>query len=110
MDQIAYCIENSDPGYAVLLGDDPIVIFGVVPKGEGGVPWMLATDDLNRYGVTFYRESKKYMHKVRERFPYLENYVYTKNEASKRWLKWLDFKFDEPIGNFQRFYWERGDR
>ena len=45
----------SDIGFAALLDDKPVAVFGV----QNGVIWLIATDDISHYPVTFYRVSKK---------------------------------------------------
>lgn len=79
----------------------PVCMFGVTPidiLGGVGSPWLLGTDEVKKYANTFLRLNKSYVAKMLELFPYLQNYVDTRNEISIRWLKWLGFKFGpEPI-------------
>lgn len=108
--QVGYCIAESRPGYAVTRRGEPIVIFGVTGTASGaGSPWLLATDAIKEYPIVFYRKSKDFIREMREMYDELENYVYCGNDLSIRWLGWAGFEFDEPQGDFMRFWWKRGD-
>jgi len=84
----------------------PVCMFGVTPLdilGGIGSPWLLGTEEVKRYGLTFLRFNKKYIPVMLELFPRLVNYVDVRNEISVRWLKWLGFRFDAapvPYGPF----------
>ncbi len=73
------------------------MIFGVSRRnGPGACPWMLSSEELDAYAVTFYRMTKDNIQAQLNAYGYLENYVDVRNTRSIRWLKWLGFKFDEP--------------
>lgn len=74
-----------------------VAIFGVSgKKGETGIPWMLASNDLVRIRKTFLRECRSYLNKMQEHHPVLANLAWTKNTVHIQWLKWLGFEFQEP--------------
>ncbi len=83
------------------VGDRPVCMFGVCPidiLGGIGSPWLLGTDEIKRYALSFLRLNKQYLPKMLELFPRLVNYVDVRNTVSIRWLKWLGFKLDpEPV-------------
>jgi hypothetical protein len=112
---VAYSIACSRPGYAALVDEAPAVVFGVGPSLEAGtgVAWLLATNEVERHPVTFYRESKKLFPRVAEGYDRLVNWVDARNTLSLRWLAWLGFETGppEPFGvrglDFHRMSWER---
>lgn len=61
-----------------------------------GVVWMLCTDEIINHKLCLLRELKKEFKKYDKKFWYLYNFIYTKNEFAKKWLKWIGFKFDTP--------------
>ncbi len=82
-------------------GARPICMFGVTPLdilGGVGSPWLLGTDEVKHYGLTFLRHCKTYVPRMLDVFPQLVNYVDARHEVAIKWLKWLGFEFDpEPI-------------
>ena len=65
---------------------------GVDSDGEyQGMVWMLCTDAINDYPLTFARESKRWIESRPE--PLLWNYMDPRNEVHKKLLKFLGFKF-----------------
>lgn len=78
----------------------PIAIFGLAEAEGGldniGVPWMLATPEIDNHKQFFARASLHYRDEYQSKFPVLTNYVYSNNVHAIEWLKWLGFEFDEP--------------
>lgn len=99
------------------LADGKVVtVFGVAPAsvlGGSGIPWLVATDDLEKYQFAFLRRCRNGVNAMLSVYPYLENYVDERNHVAKAWLHWLGFTIEEaaPIGiaglNFHRFHMER---
>ena len=56
-----------------------------------GMVWMLCTDAINEFPVTFARESKRWVELQTQ--PLLWNYMDPRNEVHKKLLKFLGFKF-----------------
>lgn len=101
---------------AGLINGRVITIFGVAPGsiiGGTGLPWLVGTNDLEKYQRTFLRRCRKVVHAMLTVYPYLENYVDERNHVAKTWLKWLGFELDSaaPFGVngllFHRFHMER---
>lgn len=88
--------------YAVSIDGCMFMAFGVAPLGyrRGVSPWMLATDDIHRFPITFYRHTRNEVARMFEAYQYLENHVDSRNVLSIRWLKWCGFKMHpaEPFG------------
>lgn len=96
-------------------GDIPVCMGGAwhLESDEDGVGvvWMLCTEDIVNHKICLLRELKKEFKKYDEKFWFLYNFIYKKNEFAKNWLKWIGFRFDmtRPIGlnipeDFELFY------
>jgi len=94
-------LQRSAAAWTGMVNDEPVCMFGVTPVdilGGVGSPWLLGTNEVERYAITFLRLNKGYVAKMLELFPHLQNYVDVRNGMSIRWLKWLGFRFDpEPV-------------
>ena len=64
---------------------------GMAGVGEGGRIWMLCTDAIHEYPLTFAREAKRYVESREEKL--LWNIVDKRNSAHLKLLKFLGFKF-----------------
>jgi hypothetical protein len=115
---VAYSIAHSKHAQAVLLDDKPVALFGVGESaGPGGhligIPWLVATDEIERHPVRFFRTSKKIIAGIREKYDCLMNWVDTRNSLSIRWLEWAGFSLGEPQpwgfrgSMFRCFWWRR---
>ncbi|MCM1339941.1 MAG: hypothetical protein NC191_09750 [Muribaculaceae bacterium] len=96
-------------------GDVPVCMGGAwhLDKDEDGtaVVWMLCTDEIVNHKICLLRELKKEFQKYDEKYWFLYNFIYYKNDFAKNWLKWLGFKFNkiQPQGlnthnDFEFFY------
>lgn len=87
--------------WTIMYEDHPIAIFGVAPQallGYTGSPWMVGTDEMKlpQAQIFVLRNSKKYINKMLDAFPYLMNFVDVRNTLSIKWLKWCGFNFYDP--------------
>jgi hypothetical protein len=71
----------------------PECMFGA---GNGGVPWLLGTDAVERHALAFLRSNPAYVARMQARFGRLSNWVDARNATSIRWLRWLGFTIGEP--------------
>ena len=104
---VAFSIAHSERGFAAELDGRVAAVFGV----NGGVVWLVGTDEIAKHPVMFYRLSKKIFERLSDGYERLFNYVDARNILSLRWLKWLGFKI-EPAqwihnGKFHFVHWER---
>ena len=77
----------------------PVCLFGVTPRtliGNGGVIWLVGTDDLVFHKIAFLKRNKPWVELMLRKYGTLENYVDVRNRVAIRWLGWLGFEFDEP--------------
>lgn len=87
----------------------PVCMYGVrrlSSLSERGIIWMLGTDDLPNHAMKFGRECAIQVKEMISSFDHVENWCHVNNRVTKRWLKWLGFKFDpaEKGTPLQRFY------
>lgn len=109
-------LRTSTFSVAGLANGKVVTIFGVAPKsmiGGAGIPWLVATDELEKYQFAFLRRCRNGVNAMLSVYPYLENYVDERNHVAKAWLHWLGFRLEDaaPYGalglNFHRFHMER---
>ncbi|POP42154.1 hypothetical protein CHU32_21130 [Superficieibacter electus] len=98
---------------AGLVNGRVVTVFGVAPGsmiGGYGIPWLVGTDELEKYQRTFLRRCGKVVNAMLTVYPYLENYVDARNHVAKSWLHWLGFNIEDaaPYGvnglPFHRFH------
>lgn len=73
--------------------DKPVCLFGFTEKPEGREAWVIATEEIKKYSVTFLRGSK-HIFSCEENF---FAHVHRENKLSARWLKWLGMVQDSSI-------------
>ena len=73
-------------------------IAGMAGVDDEGLVWMLCTNAIDDYPVTFARESKRWIESRPEKL--LWNYMDPRNKVHKKLLKFLGFKFlrEVPFG------------
>jgi hypothetical protein len=78
---------------------EPAAIFGVVRDDEcpWAVPWLLTTDVVETYPLTFWKASKSVLHTLRKAYPDLLQFVDARHEQAMRWAKRLGFHVEQPI-------------
>ncbi|TAJ97519.1 MAG: hypothetical protein EPO41_02765 [Reyranella sp.] len=77
-----------------------ICIGGVAPLsliGSTGVPWLMGTDLVPVHRKAFMRHSREAMPRWLARYPTLRNVVDARYAEAIRWLRWLGFRFGEPV-------------
>ena len=98
---LLYSASVSNPCWVLTKNEQPIAIGGVAPHfddAELGVPWFLATDDIDDSHVSYWlaAHSRELVDKIQGKFQRLENYVSAENGRTIAWLKWLGFEIGEP--------------
>ena len=90
-DPMTYLTHEAQRGICVYFEVPNGRIAGMAGVEENGIVWMLCTDAINDYPLTFARESKRWIESRPE--PLLWNYMDPRNEVHKKLLKFLGFKF-----------------
>ncbi len=108
-EELRISVEYSIWTKSVLYNDECIAIFGFAKHNANdskGVPWLLASDKLQKLSIRIARLCPFYINKMLEDAQYLENYILSEHTHSIKWLKWLGFSFDEPqeFGIFNKQY------
>lgn len=92
-------VVRSAAAWAGLANGELVCLFGVVPMslvGVTGIPWLLGSDAVTRYGRPFLRRNRAYLREMLREFPVLRNVVDARNTVSIRWLEWLGFTLGTP--------------
>lgn len=77
--------------------DRPFCLFGCNDEGAVGVPWLLATEEINFHSTFFLRQSRRIAALWLSSYEMLSNYIHVENKQSIEWLKWLGFDFRESV-------------
>ena len=95
---LTWSVALSAEAWCGLADGVPVVIFGVTEQSpEIGMPWLLATDDIIKYQITFLRRSNTFIKSMRQKYRLLKNHVDTRNKRSIQWLRWLGFAIGDPV-------------
>ena len=87
------------PCFTGMVDDRPVVMFGVVPLGDGiGSIWLLGTDAItNEIPVAFLRWTKRLLPVLTEPLTLVCNAVDKRNVVHVKWLRWLGFTFIREV-------------
>ena len=70
-------------------------VFGVgqvTLASDWGIPWMLASPEVERHARAFLRLNLAYVREIRGQYRVLLNFVDARNTMALRWLRWLGFR------------------
>ena len=89
----------------------PVGIVGVGKSAveDAGSIWLCATDDIEKYQMTFLRNSKQVLKQLQQEYLVLHNFADARNELHIKWLRWMGFSFinkHEQWGFEQRPFYE----
>ena len=89
----------------------PVGIVGVGKSAveDAGSIWLCATDDIEKYQMTFLRNSKQVLKQLQQEYLVLHNFADARNELHITWLRWMGFSFinkHEQWGFEQRPFYE----
>ena len=90
-DPLKYLTMEAQRGICVYFQVPNGRIAGMAGVEKDGLIWMLCTNAINDYPLTFAREAKRWIESRQE--PLLWNYMDPRNEVHKKLLKFLGFKF-----------------
>lgn len=90
---------TADRVHTAMIDGEPGAIWGINRKSifsDIGVPWLLATDAIEKPVRRVLAESVRYFKAFEELYEYQENWVLTEHEKAVKWLRWLGFEMEEP--------------
>ena len=61
------------------------------------VPWLLATDEMNKYTQRLTKDAKRGVRMMLDKWPILTNVIDVRNTMTIRWLKAIGFEFKETF-------------
>lgn len=95
---LRFSVKVSRETWIAEVAGEPLAIFGIAGAYTSPVarPWMVGTDAIGCYKLSFMRFSRALVADWRGRFDVLENWVDARHLESVRWLGWLGFTLDEP--------------
>ena len=98
LDSMFYLKEEAKLGSCIYFEVPNGKTAGMAGVDEGGIIWMLCTDAIHEYPLTFAREAKRWVESRPE--PLLWNVVDKRNKVHLKLLKFLGFKFlrEYPFG------------
>jgi len=101
--------ESSSKCYSVKTDQDGLLAsFGVSPRDNIGVCWLLGTRNFYKVKKKFVKESQMWIDDLMDGFDYLTNYVMEANTLSVKWLTWLGASFQDcNIPGYKSFKIER---
>jgi hypothetical protein len=86
-------LDNAET-YTVLLRDEPVMMFGVVPQHELVARiWMLCSPAVERHPKTFVKLSPSIVEYFQEKYFLLENVCPVDHHKTLSWLEYLGFGF-----------------
>ena len=97
---LEFSLEKSSHAWTALVDGRPKVMFGVSDLNVlAGVaaPWLLGTDAVLDHRRYFLRSSVRWRGQLFERYDVLRNFVDDRNTVAKRWLRWMGFRFSDPM-------------
>lgn len=78
-------------------------LFGLAYGAEDvGIPWLLASEELEKFARQFLRQSRHYVNEMQSRYPVLTNVVDARHVSAQRWLEWCGFKVLHYLPAFGR--------
>lgn len=93
-------VSLSDEVYAVMVDDKVAAIFGLRELSKltkRAYPWLVCSELINEYGITFLKHFKKMMKSMQERFNALECIIYSENTEVVKMLEWVGFKILDEV-------------
>lgn len=98
LETLKILFENSEEIKVVFKDNKLIGAFGVGLKGQDICPvWFLGTDNINKYTISFLKESREILKMLLEKHGHIFSLVSVKNKLSVKWLKWLGFMVSDDV-------------
>ena len=71
-----------------------------------GIIWLLSSAKLQKFPISFFKESKNWIEKLHKNYKHIYNLVYEENWQSLKWLQLCGFKpiGKKKIGNYDKTF------
>lgn len=89
-------LAGSEFARTAFVDGEPLAMFGVWAKGEMAIPWLLTTDAVCRYPLSFWKASKAIVRELREAYPVLAQFIDVRHVSALSWARRLGFTVGEP--------------
>jgi hypothetical protein len=76
---------------------DPLAMFGLATSDGVAVPWLLTTDAVCRYPLSFWKASKAILRELREGYPTMAQFIDARHVSALSWARRLGFAVGEPV-------------
>ncbi|WAW10002.1 hypothetical protein NB640_12405 [Oxalobacter vibrioformis] len=93
-------VESSEVALVAVKDGEPITIFGISRVPEGGVIWMVGTDEMYAHKRLIYLIGKTWSMSMLPHYGYLFNYVHLENRVTLRWLERIGYERGEIVENY----------
>lgn len=100
--KLAYCLRDNS--------GTPVSILGIswLPSPRAGVAWFLSSHIIDKIGLLFLHDTRTSIDEFMQGHDVISNYVYSRNEKTIKWLKWLGFEVlsetTTPYSDGELFY------
>lgn len=97
---LARNIKMGEFARTVFINGEPAAMFGIVPYGQAWVPWLLTTDVVDKFPLSFWRASKHILAELLKAYPVLVQNIDARYIRALHWAERLGFKVfpPEPFG------------
>ena len=109
LDALLSCFHQKDAENYTIVDHNDVVygMFGVNadPDLEGyGIIWLLSSTKLQKFPISFFKGSIKWIEKLHKNYDHIYNFVYEKNWQSLKWLQLCGFKpiATKKIGRYNK--------
>jgi hypothetical protein len=76
---------------------EPLAMFGLATADGVAIPWLLTTDAVCRYPLTFWNASKAILRELREGYPTMAQFIDARHVSALSWARRLGFAVGEPV-------------
>ena len=97
LDALLSCFDQQDAeNYSIV--DEHGEVYGMFGVNQDtelegfGVIWLLSSSKLQKFPISFFKESKKWIEKLHNNYEHIYNMVYEENWQSLKWLQLCGFK------------------
>ena len=94
LEHIKTCVDESRETYCLIFNNKITAMWGILDSAHVdnfGVPWMVATDDIENVGLNFAYHSRDWIRHLSRNYEALYNFVHVPHWQSQKWLQLCGF-------------------